>query len=103
MLQKLRTIIYHVNDLQKAKEFYIRLTGVKPYFEEPFYVGFDIAGSELGLDPDMTSVKDGNHTVAYWAVEDIDAAVKKAVDLNAQLIAPPTNVGGATFTDSPRL
>jgi predicted enzyme related to lactoylglutathione lyase len=93
MLQKLRTIIYHVNDLQKAKEFYISLTGIEPYFDEPFYVGFEIAGSELGLDPDMTTVKDGNHSVAYWAVEDIEAAVKKALDLNAKLITPTTNVG----------
>jgi predicted enzyme related to lactoylglutathione lyase len=97
MLQKLRTIIYHVNDLQKAKEWYSQLTGIKPYFDEPFYVGFDVNGYELGLDPDLSNVKEGNHTVSYWAVEDIDAAVKKALDLKAKLITPVTNVGGTTF------
>jgi predicted enzyme related to lactoylglutathione lyase len=97
MLQKLRTVIYHVNDLQKAKEWYIQLTGIKPYFDELFYVGFDIHGGELGLDPDMTSVKEGNHTTTYWSVEDIDAAVKKATDLKAKLITPVTNVGGTVF------
>jgi predicted enzyme related to lactoylglutathione lyase len=97
MLQKLRTVIYHVHDLEKAKEWYIQLTGIKPYFDEPFYVGFDIKGCELGLDPDMNGVKEGNHTVAYWSVEDIAAAVKKAESLDAKIISPVTNVGGPTF------
>lgn len=98
MLQKLRTVIYHVNDLAKAKEWYTQLTGIKPYFDEPFYVGFDVNGCELGLDPDLTSIKDGNHTVSYWSVEDIDAAVKKATSLDAHIITPVTNVGGAIYT-----
>lgn len=96
MLQKLRTIIYHVSDLSKAKEWYAKLTGLQPYFDEPFYVGFDINGFELGLDPDMAGIKDGNHTVCYWAVEDIRAAVEKAVGLLAVVVSPVTNVGGST-------
>lgn len=94
MLQKLRTVIYHVNDLAKAKEWYSALTGVKPYFDEAFYAGFDINGFELGLDPDMSQVKEGNHSTAYWAVEDIQAAVNKALELKARLVAPVNNVGG---------
>lgn len=97
MLQKLRTIIYHVQDLANAKEWYIQLTGIQPYFDEPFYVGFDVNGFELGLDPDMSGVKEGNRTVAYWSVEDINAAVKKAESLDAKVISPVTNVGGPTF------
>ena len=94
MLQKLRTVIYHVNDLANAKEWYAALTGIQPYFDEPFYVGFDINGFELGLDPDMTTVKEGNHSTAYWAVEDIRAAVEKAIGLKAKLVSAITNVGG---------
>ena len=94
MLQKLRTVIYHVNDLAKAKEWYTALTGISPYFDEPFYVGFDINGFELELDPDMSNVKEGNYSTAYWAVEDIHAAVEKAVGLKAKLVSPVTNVGG---------
>ena len=98
MLQKLRTVIYHVHDLAKAKEWYTQLTGSNPYFDEVFYVGFDINGCELGLDPDMSGVKEGNHSVAYWSVEDIDAAVKKATELGAALITPVANVGGTIYT-----
>ena len=57
MLQKLRTIIYHCEDLAAAKEWYTRVTGIQPYFDEPFYVGFNINGFELGLDPDMEGVQ----------------------------------------------
>lgn len=98
MLQKLRTICYHVNDIDAAKKWYTALTGIEPYFDQPFYVGFEINGCELGLDPDMTGIKEGNHTVCYWSVEDIHAAVEKAVSLNAAIITPVTNVGGTIET-----
>ncbi len=96
MLQKLRTIIYHTDDLKKATAWYAELTGTQPYFDEPFYVGFDINGFELGLDPEPATA--GNHTVCYWHVEDINTAVAKAMDLNASLISPVTNVGGTIET-----
>lgn len=98
MLQKLRTVIYHVADLQKAKQWYTELTGLQPYFDEPFYVGFDINGCELGLDPDMSNVTGGNHTVTYWSVENIHTAVKKAEELKAMIVNPVTNVGGTIET-----
>jgi predicted enzyme related to lactoylglutathione lyase len=98
MLNKLRTVIYKVDDLAKAKQWYSALTGVLPYFDEPFYVGFDINGCELGLDPDMTGIETGNHTTSYWSVENIQAAVQKAADLEARIVSPVTNVGGTIET-----
>lgn len=95
MLQKLRTVIYHVNDLAAAKAWYTSLTEKEPYFDEVFYVGFDINGFELGLDPDMSNVHTGNHTTAYWAVEDIRAAVEKATSIGATIIDAVHNVGGS--------
>jgi catechol 2,3-dioxygenase-like lactoylglutathione lyase family enzyme len=52
----LRTAIYHVDDLRKAKEWYSDLLGVEPYFDDPFYVGFKVGGYELGLDPEVAGV-----------------------------------------------
>ena len=49
----LRTVVYKVSDLEKAKTWYTAALGVKPYFDQPFYVGFNIGGFELGLDPDI--------------------------------------------------
>lgn len=94
MLKKLRTVINHVNDLAAAKEWYSKVTGLQPYFDEPFYVGFDINGFELGLDPSMENIKEGNHSEAYWAVENARAAVEKFVAAGALLVQDVTNVGG---------
>lgn len=72
----LRTVIYHVPDLKRAKDWYSAAFGVKPYFDEPFYVGFNIGGYELGLDPDTKNTKPGpGGAVAYWGVPNADAAV----------------------------
>src|SRR2546421_264490 len=77
MVLGLRTVIYHVSDLRRAKTWYADAFGVKPYFDEPFYVGFNIGGFELGLDPDTKGVAPGaGGSVAYWRVPDIDAAVQ---------------------------
>jgi len=93
MFKKLRTVIYHVQDMNKAKEWYKNITGINPYFNEPFYVGFDINGCELGLDPDFTNVDDGNQSVAYWSVDDIEVAFDMLVQNNATVISPITGVG----------
>ncbi len=94
MFNKLRTVIYHVNDLQNAKAWYSQLTGIKPYFDEVFYVGFDINGCELGLDPDTTNIQSGNNAVAYWSIDDIHIAIEKAIAIGATVVSPIQNVGG---------
>jgi predicted enzyme related to lactoylglutathione lyase len=94
MFKKLRTVIYRVNDLVAAKEWYTLAIGAQPYFDEPFYVGFDINGYELGLDPNAPDMGAGNHTVSYWAVDDVEAAALKLTGLGARLMQPKTNVGG---------
>lgn len=94
MFKNLRTVIYKVADLNAAKQWYVNVTGVQPYFDQPFYVGFDINGCELGLDPDMTATTPGNNSVAYWAVDGIAACIDKLTESGAVLLQPATNVGG---------
>ncbi len=50
----LRTTIYKVHDLNEAKQWYAKAFQIQPYFDELFYVGFNIAGYELGLLEDDT-------------------------------------------------
>lgn len=97
MLRKLRTVIYKVNDLAAAKSWYIKATGIEPYFDEPFYTGFDINGFELGLDPDMKDVVPGNQSISYWDVEDVSKAISHFISIGAKLIQDKTNVGGPIF------
>ena len=94
MFHGLRTAIYHVGDLQKAKEWYSEVLGVSPYFDEPFYVGFNVGGYELGLDPEVTGVAWGDNVVAYWGVEDAAAAYERVLTLGAQKHSEPREVGG---------
>jgi predicted enzyme related to lactoylglutathione lyase len=93
MFNKLRTVIYHVEDLDDAKNWYKDITGIDPYFDQPFYVGFDINGYELGLDPDMDNVEAGNQSVAYWSVDNIEDVVDKLTENNASVIPNIAEVG----------
>lgn len=67
----LMTAIYPVTDISAAKSWYSEVFGVEPYFDEPFYVGFNIAGYELGLVPaEAPAHEPGNRgVIAYWGVE----------------------------------
>ncbi len=94
MFLGLRTVIYHVPDLAAAKAWYAAAFGVAPYFDEPFYVGFEIGGFELGLDPDTSGVNVGNNAVAYWGVADIGDAYKRLLARGARPRDPVKDVGG---------
>ena len=84
MFQGLRTVIYHAADLNAAKEWYAKALGVQPYFDQPFYVGFNIAGYEFGLDPDPNSATGtGTSAIAYWGVDDAEAELARLVELGA--------------------
>lgn len=95
MFHGLRTVLYFVPDLAKGKEWYTKLLGSKPYFDEPFYVGFNVGGYELGLVPDKPATT-GKSTsvVTYWGVDNVDAALKRLLELGATLHHPAEDVGG---------
>jgi predicted enzyme related to lactoylglutathione lyase len=90
----LRTAIYHVPDLKRAKDWYTAAFGVKPYYDEPYYVGFNVGGFELGLDPDPGSKPGPGGSVAYWGVQNIDAAFNQFVKAGGKPISVPRDVGG---------
>lgn len=94
MFKKLRTVVYYVPDLEKAKEWYTRLTGQEPYFDSPYYVGFDFNGHELGLHPQEKDIKPGNQTVSHWAVDGIEDCVKKMKEHGAAVMQDTEEVGG---------
>jgi catechol 2,3-dioxygenase-like lactoylglutathione lyase family enzyme len=92
MFLGLRTVIYRVDD--RAKAWYTEVLGFGPYFDEPFYVGFNVGGFELGLDPDVAGVTRGDGSVAYWGVPDARAAVDWLVSLGASVRSDVEAVGG---------
>jgi predicted enzyme related to lactoylglutathione lyase len=91
----LRTAIYHVSDLDKAKAWYSSVLGAEPYFDQPFYVGYNVAGYELGLDPNPDGGSPGpGGTLAYWGVADADAAYAHLLALGAHAHHAVQDVGG---------
>ena len=94
MVKGLGTVIYSVPDLNRAKAWYSTAFQQKPYFDEAFYVGFNVAGYELGLHPSQPNEQAGRGGgVAYWRVGDIDGAVEHFVGAGATLTAPVQDVG----------
>lgn len=95
MILGLRTVIYHVPDLPRAKAWYARAFGTEPYFDEPFYVGFNVGGFELGLDPDPRVAAPGRGgVVPYWGVPDAAQAVANFAAAGATIEEPVKDVGG---------
>jgi predicted enzyme related to lactoylglutathione lyase len=96
MFLGLRTVKYEVQDMAKAKEWYGKVFGVQPYFDEPaYYVGYNIGGYELGLVPEpKASAKRDAAGVAYWGVGDIQAAYKRLLELGATSVSDVQDVGG---------
>ena len=94
MLLGLRTVIYKAPDLAKAKAWYSETFGISPYFDEPFYVGFNVGGFELGLDPDVSRREAGaGGSTAYWGVKDLAATLRQLGDRKVTIVAPLQEVG----------
>lgn len=93
-MQGLRTTIYKVPDLETAKAWYIEAFQVQPYFDEAFYVGFNIGGFELGLLPEEGNSDKADNVLTYWGVADIKSEFNRLLDLGAGVHEEPTNVGG---------
>lgn len=95
----LRTVIYPAPDLEAAKAWWTGLLGFGPYFDQPFYVGFEVAGYELGLLPDGDPT-DG--ALVYWGVDDVATAMDEAIAAGAAVHAPASDVGDGIVTGTVR-
>jgi predicted enzyme related to lactoylglutathione lyase len=93
-IQGLRTTIYKVSDIDKAKAWYTKAFQTAPYFDEPFYVGFNIAGYELGLQPEEFDSPKTTNVACFWGVSDIQEQYDFFLSLGATADEAPQNVGG---------
>lgn len=91
----LRTAVYFVDDVEKAKAWYSEALGIKPYFDEPFYVGFNVGGYELGLHPrDEKYPNQVGSVSVYWGVSNIVEANDRLLKLGATVFTAIEDVGG---------
>jgi lactoylglutathione lyase len=90
----LRTCIYMVPNLDEAKKWYGKAFQVEPYFDESFYVGFNIGGFELGLLPvEKGATGEPDNVRTYWGVEDVQRTFEAFLDLGATVHEEPHSVG----------
>ncbi len=89
----LRTTIYKVSDIVKAKTWYAKVLGFKPYFDESYYVGFSVGGYELGLQPEDVATSKAENVVTYWGVDDIELSFHKLIGAGATAHEQPEEVG----------
>lgn len=89
----LRTCIYRVNDIKKATDWYRNVLGIDPYFNEPFYVGFNVGGYELGLQPENSNEPKTGTVLTYWGVDDVAKTFQNLLTLGATPFEEPTEVG----------
>jgi predicted enzyme related to lactoylglutathione lyase len=68
--------------------------GIQPYYDQPFNVGYNVGGYELGLNPDANDVPGGDGgTVTYWGVAHAQAAFDRLISLGAKERSAPQEVG----------
>jgi predicted enzyme related to lactoylglutathione lyase len=99
MTTGMSTVIYPVHDLGRAKAVYGALLGSAPVTEEPYYVGFAVAGHDVGLDPHGHR-KGMTGPVGYRPVDDLEARLQALLDGGAELHQVIRDVGGGKLIAS---
>jgi catechol 2,3-dioxygenase-like lactoylglutathione lyase family enzyme len=107
MLRGLTTVTLFADDLPAARDWYTEVLGVEPYFERrvddaPAYLG-DYQ-HELGLLDRRFQVGEAAAgtagVVAYWHVDDVQAAFERLVALGATAHEGPVERGPGFVTAS---
>ena len=95
MFLGLRTVIHPAPDLAAAKAWFAGVLGVDPYFDQPFYVGFQVGGYELALDPNAAPEAG---PITYWGVADTSVALERLVRAGAVAQGGVQDVGDGIRT-----
>ncbi|MGH2426168.1 MAG: VOC family protein [bacterium] len=96
MNQGIRTVIYPVKDIARAKALYSKLLGIKPYADEAYYVGFRVGDQEIGLDPNGHN----QGMTGYYHVNDIKKSLQLLLDAGAQAQQEVKDIGGGKLIAS---
>ena len=99
MTEGMKAIIYPVKDIARAKKLYSELLGAEPDMDEAYYVGFNVGGLDVGLDPNGHS-QGMTGPVGYWHVDDIEKSLRSLLDAGAQAQQEVKDVGGGKLIAS---
>jgi catechol 2,3-dioxygenase-like lactoylglutathione lyase family enzyme len=76
MSQGIKTVIFPVNDLARAKSLFSRLAGTEPHTDRAYYVGFRVEDQEIGLDPNGRAKECRDPRLGSADVPSADSAVR---------------------------
>src|SRR4051794_36135621 len=90
MTSGVKTIIYPVSDIARAKGMFSALLGVEAAIDQPYYVQFTAGDQTIGLDPN--GHKYG--MTAYYHVDDIQRSLTQVQDAGGEIVEDVKDVGG---------
>jgi predicted enzyme related to lactoylglutathione lyase len=99
MTSGIRTVIYPVTDIARAKEMFGKLLDRAPDMDEPYYVGFTVGNQHVGLDPQGHS-RGLTGPLGYWHVDDIEQSLQLLLDAGAEVKQAVNDVGGGRLVAS---
>ena len=91
-LGRIRQIAIVVKDLERAKNFYRDVLGLKFLFEVPNLVFFDADGIRLMLGKAETPEIERSSSVLYYLVPDIKGSHRILEEKGVEVLAPPNIV-----------
>jgi predicted enzyme related to lactoylglutathione lyase len=96
MSKGLKALVFPTSDLAKSKELLSHILGVAPVFDEPFYVGFQVNGLDIGLDPNGAG-RGMTGATPMFEVDDIRATVAAMTAAGCAIVEDVESVGGGHF------
>lgn len=83
-----RTVLLPSSDLAASRDLYAGLLGVQPIVDEPYYVGFEVEGQHIGINPQ------GDRVLPNLHVEDLEHSLQLVTDAGGSVLEEPREVGG---------
>ena len=99
MTSGIKTVIYPVKDLDRAKALFGTLLGVKPVADTPYYVGYSVEDQQIGLDPNGHA-QGMTGPVGFCHVDDIKISLEALLAAGAETRQEIKNVGGGRLIAS---
>lgn len=87
----LRSLIYPSVNLAEDRELWVSILNQEPYFDEPYYIGFDVGGYEIGLHP-QEDASSGPET--YVGVSNLEKSIEVLLQSGASIFSDIADVGG---------
>ena len=85
MNEGIKTILYPVKDIDRAKTLFNQLLERQPHTDNPYYVGYSLGDEEIGLVPN--GVDQGTTgPVGYYHVDDIKKSMQLIVSAGGKVI-----------------